>query len=102
MGRRLCGNRLARDQRCRVADPREGQRVNSAEIIRWLKRIPFRRFRICLTDGTGIDVLHPEEVIALKGTALVARRDLSGIPAQPYTTISLLHVVRLEPIGRAN
>jgi hypothetical protein len=40
-------------------------------------------------------------VIALKGTALVARRDVSGIPAEPYTTISLLHVVRLEPIGRA-
>ena len=75
--------------------------MNSAELIRWLKRVPFRRFRICLTDGTHIDVLHPEEVIALKGTALVARRDVSGIPAEPYTAISLLHVVRLEPIGRS-
>jgi hypothetical protein len=35
--------------------------VNSAELIRWLKRVPFRRFRICLTDGTSIDILHPEE-----------------------------------------
>jgi hypothetical protein len=51
-----------------------------------------------MTDGTSLDILHPEEVIPLKGTALVARRETSGVPSQPFTTISLLHVLRLEPL----
>jgi hypothetical protein len=74
--------------------------VNSDELVRWLTRVPFRRFRICTTDGTSIEVRQPEEVIVLKETALVAHRDVSWRPAEPHMTISLAHVVRLEPIGR--
>jgi hypothetical protein len=76
--------------------------VNSAELIRWLAVRPFQPFRICFSDGTSIEVLHAEDAIPLRGTALVARRRAPEVAREPYTTISLLHVVRIEPIPSDN
>jgi hypothetical protein len=71
--------------------------VNSAELSRWLAVRPFQPFRIFMTDGTKLDVKHPEEVIAFKTTAYVARRKLPNVLTSPHTTISLLHLVCIEP-----
>jgi hypothetical protein len=72
--------------------------VNSAELVAWLARVPFHPFRICFTDGTSIEVLHSEDVIAFRGIAHVARRRTSNVAREPFTSISLLHIVRIEPI----
>lgn len=72
--------------------------MNSAELHRWLAVRPFQPFRICMTDGAKLDVLHPDAIIVMKGTAYIARRSAPGVLTEPHSTISLLHVVRIEPI----
>ena len=71
--------------------------MNVAEMFRWLSRRPFKPFRIRMTDGAAIDVRHPDEVIPVKTTASVARGPAGEVFVQ-QSTISLLHVIRLEPI----
>jgi hypothetical protein len=72
--------------------------VNSAELVRWLQTKPFGAFRIVMTDGSCLDIFHPDQVIPSKGTAKVGRRvSLSSINERDIT-ISLLHVIRIEPI----
>ena len=71
--------------------------MNFAELLRWLMRRPFKPFRIRMTDGAAIDVRHPDEVIPIKTTASVARGP-AGEAFEQQSTISLLHVIRLEPI----
>jgi hypothetical protein len=71
--------------------------VNTAELFRWLTRRPFRPFRIRMTDGAALDVRHPEEVVPYKTTAWVARGP-AGETFEQHVTISLLHVIRLEPV----
>lgn len=71
--------------------------MNAAELRRWLYQRPFRPFRIRMTDGAAIDIRHPEEAVPVKTTATVARGP-GGEVSVRSTTISLLHVIRLEPI----
>jgi hypothetical protein len=72
--------------------------MSSAELFRWLRYQPFQAFRICMTDGAAFDIHHPEQVIPSKGTAVITQRRSPGSLSDRDTTISLLHVVRLEPI----
>jgi hypothetical protein len=63
---------------------------------------PFHPFRICFSDGASIEVLHKEDVMPYRGTARIARRRTPGVLTEPYTSISLLHIVRIEPIPPEN
>jgi len=63
-----------------------------------VRKRPFVPFRILLSTGETYDVHHPELVMVGKRSALI------GITSDPtprydrFATISLLHVVRLEPL----
>ena len=64
-----------------------------------LRKRPFEPFRLCLTDGTVYEIRHPDLVM------VGLQRLLVGVPAegregifQRYDVVSLLHVVRLEPL----
>jgi hypothetical protein len=50
-----------------------------------------------MTDGTAIDVYHPDEVFPIRTTATVARGP-GGQRFREMMTISVLHIIRLEPI----
>jgi len=70
------------------------------ELLRYLQRRPFEPFRVHLTDGVTYDVRHPEMVLPATLTAEI------GLPADPavpiaerIVTVSLVHMVRLEPLG---
>jgi hypothetical protein len=54
-----------------------------------------------MTDGAIFEVSHPDAIIVMKGTAYIARRSVPGVLTDPHSTISLLHVVRIEPIQTA-
>lgn len=66
----------------------------------FVKRQPFEPFRVTLTDGRTFDVHHPE--LTMVGKSAVA----IGIPASDeqgpvydrLVTVSLLHVMQIEPI----
>jgi hypothetical protein len=64
-----------------------------------LRAAPFEWFRIHLTDGTSYEVRHPESVLLGRRTAVVGVKE---DPLQNYydrlATVSLLHIVRLEPV----
>ncbi len=73
------------------------------DIRDFVGRRPFRPFRITLTDGRTYDVRHPE--LAMVGRSTVAL----GLPApddpQPIydrlVTVSLLHIMQVEPVEAA-
>jgi hypothetical protein len=68
-----------------------------------LRQQPFDPFRICLTDGTTYEVRHPELVMVGRRSAVVGVSETEQPP--PFydraTTVALVHIVRLEPIGTA-
>ena len=65
-----------------------------------LRTQPFRPFRVSLTDGRTYDVLHPE--LAMVGHSTVSigltRPNASEPVYDRVVTVSLLHVMQLEPI----
>ncbi len=72
--------------------------MNSAELFRWLRGVPFEPFRIVMTDGGVLDIWHPDQLFVLKTVAYVGRRATAQVVAERDVTISLLHVIRLEPL----
>jgi hypothetical protein len=72
--------------------------VNSARLLLWLAVRPFRPFRIVMSDSGVIDVFHPDQLIPSKTTAVVGQRASASRVSNRDITISLLHIVRLEPL----
>ncbi len=63
----------------------------------WLRREPFRHFRLHLTTGVAFDVRHPECVSVERDRAVIT---LVGPSRQ--LDISLLHIVYIEMIPPAS
>jgi hypothetical protein len=70
------------------------------DVLKQLQKRPFEPFRIHLTDGKTYDVKHPELVITGERFLVVGepRPGKNGAVAASYDTVTLMHVVRLEPI----
>jgi hypothetical protein len=64
-----------------------------------LRRQPFDPVRLHLTDGTVYEIRHPDLVMVGRSKLLVGT-PAEGVPGvfERYDVVSLLHVVRLEPI----
>ena len=66
----------------------------------FLRKEPFRPFRVTLTDGRTYDIRHPE-LVALGRSSLFI-----GFPARDdpepvydnYVVVSLLHVMQVQPV----
>lgn len=71
------------------------------DLAQFLDRKPFERFLINLTDGTILDIRHPEMVLLGRRSAVIgiSNGDESRPMYDRYVTISLLHINRLEPLG---
>jgi hypothetical protein len=73
------------------------------DICTFLAQKPFQPFRLTLTDGRTYEVRHPE--LAMVGRSSVA----IGVPAHNRTepiydrlmTVSLLHIMQIEPLEQA-
>jgi len=72
--------------------------VNRIQFLLRLDQRPFLPFRIVMTDGGVLDIWYPDQLIVSKTTAVVGRRANAQVVAERDVTISLLHVVRLEPL----
>ena len=74
--------------------------MQSADILEFVRRRPFKPFRITLTDGRTYEVHHPE--LAMVGISAV----VIGVPAPNYVepvyqravTIDLGHIMEAEPL----
>ncbi len=74
--------------------------MRSDDILSFVRTQPFRPFRLTLTDGRTYDIGHPELAMVGRSTVTV------GIPVpderEPVydrlVTVSLLHVMQIEPV----
>ena len=67
---------------------------------RLLTRTPFVPFRVHTSDGKHLDVKHPEMAFLTRGLLMVGRPvpdPTKDIPER-VDEVSLLHVVRTEPL----
>ena len=70
------------------------------DVREFLRRLPFRPFRLTLTDGRTYDVMHPE--LAMVGRSWVqvglARPGDPENIAERLISVSLLHIMQIEPL----
>jgi hypothetical protein len=66
----------------------------------FLRRQPFRPFRLALTDGRAYDVMHPELAMVGRSSMEVglARPEDPENIAERIVSISLLHIMQIEPL----
>ncbi|MEN6449725.1 MAG: hypothetical protein ABFC96_04460 [Thermoguttaceae bacterium] len=69
----------------------------------YLKKTPFQPFRITLTDGRTYEVKHPELAMVGRTSVLIgmAASDESEPVYDRFVTISLLHIMQMEPLQHA-
>jgi hypothetical protein len=75
--------------------------MGQTDLLDRLRLRPFRPFRIHVSDGTSYDIPHPDQA-SPSLTAVKVFIPVSD-PTSPlwdeFLTISMWHVVRLEPIA---
>jgi hypothetical protein len=77
--------------------------VDSRELIAFIRRKPFRPYRITLSDGRTYDIPHLDMAIVGFGSIIV------GLPPEPQkesdavreVLVSLMHVVQVASIDAA-
>lgn len=76
--------------------------MRSDELLEEMRKKPFEPQRMHLTDGTVYEIRHPELVMVGRSKALVGIA-ATGQPGvfERYDVVSLLHIVRLEPMAPA-
>jgi hypothetical protein len=70
------------------------------DVLEFLRRRPFRPFRLTLTDGRTYDVMHPELAIVGRSSVEVglARPEDPDNIAERLISVSLLHIMQIEPL----
>ncbi|HJT77434.1 MAG TPA: hypothetical protein VJ739_09560 [Gemmataceae bacterium] len=73
------------------------------DLLEFIRRRPFRPFRVYVTDGSAYEVRHPE--LCMPGArSVVVGLQAPGMPEPVYERavhIDLIHITRLEPIESA-
>ncbi|MBY0228798.1 MAG: hypothetical protein K2W96_05950 [Gemmataceae bacterium] len=77
--------------------------MRAPDINHYVRQVPFRPFRLTLTDGRTYDIRHPDMAIAGRSSVVV------GLPPSGSTgpgivrlvTVSLLHVMQIEELPSA-
>lgn len=75
-------------------------KVRSNDMRTWIKRRPFRAFRIHLSSGVTFEIRHPEQVALSQHTVDIGV--LSPGPPEDVETdvmVSLAHVTHLEALA---
>lgn len=76
--------------------------MNPQELNSLLRVRPFEPFRIRLTDQQYYDIRHPEMMLVGARTAAIGvQNDPDHNQFGPLITVSLLHIVRIEPLQPA-
>jgi len=70
------------------------------DVREFLRRRPFRPFRLTLTDGRTYDVMHPDLAMVGRNWVQVglARPGDPEIIAERLISISLLDIMQIEPL----
>jgi len=74
--------------------------MNPQEIRDFLRASPFVPFRVYTSDGQKLDIQHPEMAFVTRSILYIgkaAQDPTKDIPSRAES-VSMLHVVRLEPL----
>ncbi len=72
-------------------------------VLTFIKRQPFRPFRLTLSDGRTYDIHHPEMVSSDRSAVFLELPETSShngvkVDEEPSVTISLLHIMQIRPL----
>ncbi|HEY7155171.1 MAG TPA: hypothetical protein VH575_14510 [Gemmataceae bacterium] len=71
----------------------------ATDLLRTLRAQPFSPFRMHVSEGVVYDIRHPEMVIVMAASAIVAFPDPANEEmASGWEVVDLRHIIRLEPI----
>jgi hypothetical protein len=73
--------------------------MKPTEILELLNLVPFRPFRIHISDGKTYTIDHPEQVMVTPYKLVIGLGRLQGRMVSHTEHCSLIHVTRLEEIG---
>jgi hypothetical protein len=72
------------------------------DIITLTRRRPFEPFRIVTSDGTCYDIRHPEMTMVAVNSVIIGYPSAnSPYKMMKYDIVSLMHLVRIEPLESA-
>lgn len=72
------------------------------EIIKHLKREPFRPIRVHISDGSSYDVRHPEMALVTRFEVVIALEPASGDVPEQSIFCDPLHITRIEPFSESD
>jgi hypothetical protein len=74
--------------------------MRAHDLLRWLRRRPFRSFRVLVSTGAAYDVLHPELMLVGNSTVTLELSDPQRLffETRREVEISLAHIVQLQEI----
>ena len=77
--------------------------MRAADLLEYLRETPFVPFRIRVTDGTIYEIRHPElmKVGMTKADIYFPKDDKPHSVVLHRESVSLVHMIRMEPIERA-
>src|SRR5438270_8748563 len=102
------------DRRRRAADPTErayhrgltggaAETMRAHDLLRWLRRRPFRPFRLLVSTGRTYDVLRPELMLVGSATLTLELSDAQhlSVETRREVEIALHHIVQVEEVPPA-
>jgi len=77
--------------------------MRSHDLLRWLRRRPFRPFRLLVSTGRTYDVLRPELMLVGSATITLELSDAQHLSAETRreVEIALHHIVQVEEVPLA-
>ena len=72
------------------------------DLLAYTRRRPFEPFRIWVSNGEHYDICHPELCMpGFTATVIGLSRDPSKPAAERFEMVSMLHIVKVEPLAPA-
>jgi hypothetical protein len=73
------------------------------DLLEWIEAKPFSPFRLNLTDGRKVDITNPNQIWPGRQSAMIGIQSPEDQRIyERHFTISLLHVISIDPIESAN
>ena len=75
--------------------------MRPSEILVHVRRQPFEPFRVCVSDGSSYDVMHPEMILITVRTVVIAQPpETDGVP-ESRVYCDPVHITRIELLNGA-
>lgn len=72
--------------------------MRTSEIEKQLHHRPFLPFRLCMSDGTGFEVRHPEMLMVSRTILVLATYKPRARQPEGFVLCDPVHIIRIEPL----